>query len=323
MPSLDSTVALLNLFADPTRMRLLALLARQELTVAELTGITELAQSRVSTHLGRLREAGVLRDRKVGASTYYGINDGAMPEEARTIWALLEGQVRDALLDADRERCDAMLRAREQASAWPDAVAGQMERHYSPGRTWEATARGFLGLMRLGDVLDGGSGDGTIAQLLAPRARTITCLDRSERLLEAARARLAGVGNVRFTLGDLHEVPHPDASFDQVLLFNVLTCAHTPARVLGEAARVLRPGGAVCVVTLEAHDHPDVTAAYHHLHPGFTAGALRRMLRAAGLAVEHCEATSRERRPPYFRVITAFATRPDAPPSREPPTTRE
>jgi ArsR family transcriptional regulator len=82
-----------------------------------------------------------------------------------------------------------------------------MERHYSPGRTWEATARAFLGLVQLGDVLDGGSGDGTIAQLLAPRARSITCLDRSPRVLAAARARLARVSTVRYLLGELEAIP--------------------------------------------------------------------------------------------------------------------
>src|SRR5207244_7858172 len=113
-----------------------------------------------STHLGKLREAGVLRDRRSGPSTVYSLNDGSMPAEARRVWALLEGEVADAVLEADGARADALVRARECAGAWPDAVAGQMERHYSPGRTWEATARAFLGLIELGDVLDAGSGAG-------------------------------------------------------------------------------------------------------------------------------------------------------------------
>jgi ArsR family transcriptional regulator len=310
MPSLDATIELLHLFGDPTRVRLVALLAHHPLTVAELTTITELAQSRVSTHLGKLRDAGVVRDRRNGASTVYALNDVAMPGEARRVWTLLEDAVDDALLEGDRVRAGALVRARERRGSWPDAVAGQMERHYSPGRTWEATARAFIGLVRLGDVLDAGSGDGTIAQLLAPRARTITCLDRSEKMSSAARERLRGVDHVRFVRADLHAIPAPDDRFDQALLFNVLTHVATPAGALAEAARVLRPGGELVLVTLEAHRHLAITRTYGHVHAGFRSAWLRAQLGRSGLAVEHCEVTSRERREPHFNVITAFARKP-------------
>jgi len=308
--TLAATTDLLHLFGDPTRVRLLALLARQELTVAELTSILEVAQSRVSTHLGRLREAGLLRDRRHGASTVYGLNDGAMPAAARSLWTLLEGQVDDAVLVSDARRCDALVRARDEGAGWPDAVAGQMDRHYSPGRTWEATARAFLGLVRLGDVLDGGSGDGALAQLLAPRVGTLTCLDRSPRVLGAARTRLAAAPNVRYLLGELEAIPARAASFDHVLLLNVLTTARHPSRVLGEAARVLRAGGGVTLVTLDEHHHGDVTARYGHLHAGFKPAAVKRLLTGAGFTVESCAVTSRERRPPHFHVVTAFARKP-------------
>src|SRR5262245_5821135 len=307
MSGLAATTELLHLFGDPTRVRLLALLGRHELTVAELTSILEVAQSRVSTHLGRLREAGLLRDRKNGASTVYALNDGAMPPEARGLWSLLEQQIDDAVLATDARRCEELLRARDEGSGWPDAVAGQMERHYSPGRTWEATARAFLGMVRLGDVLDGGSGDGTIAQLVAPRARSVTCLDRSPRVLAAARERLSRESNVRYLLGDLEALPAGAERFDHVLLFNVLTSARQPARLVAEAARVLRPGGGLTLVALDAHHHADVTGRYGHLHPGFKPAVVRRLLTQAGLAVDACGVTSRERRQPHFQVITAFA----------------
>jgi hypothetical protein len=171
----------------------MALLEEEQLTVAELVTITELAQSSVSTHLGKLREAGLLRDCRLGASTLYSLNDGNMPRDAKLVWSLVRGEIKDAVLDGDKGRCADVVKARERTSAWPDAVAGQMERHYSPGRTWEATARGLVGLMHLGDVLDAGSGDGTMAQLLAPRAKSVTCLDRNEKMVEAARGRLAMV----------------------------------------------------------------------------------------------------------------------------------
>jgi SAM-dependent methyltransferase len=288
--TLSSSINTLQLFAEPTRVRLMALLEEEQLTVAELVAITELAQSSVSTHLGKLR-------------------DGNMPRDAKLVWSLVRGEIKDAVLEGDKGRCADVIKARERTSAWPDAVAGQMERHYSPGRTWEATARGLVGLMQLGDVLDAGSGDGTIAQLLAPRAKSVTCLDRSEKMVEAAQRRLAKMRNATVRLGDVHELPFEDGAFDHVMLFNILTQATTPARVVSEATRVLRHGGNLSIVTLASHDHADVSANYRDIHPGFSTSQLRRMLQKAGLAVDTCNITCREKRSPHFQVITASAHR--------------
>jgi ArsR family transcriptional regulator len=310
MNGLTTTVNMLQLIGEPTRVRLMALLARQELTVAELTQIVELGQSSVSTHLGKLREAGVLRDRKSGVSTFYALNDAAMPAAARKVWSLFESDRDDALLEADRERCDAVVRARGNATTngtWLDDVAGQMERHYSPGRTWEALARGLIGLARLGDVLDAGSGDGTIAQLVLPRAKSVTLIDKRETMIEAARARLVRAKHARFHVGDVEALPFKPHSFDHVLLFNVLTHARSPARAIAEAARVLKKGGDVSIITLAEHDHADVTAAYGEVHAGFAPSRLRSLLTKHGFEIDACDVTCREKRPPHFEVITAFA----------------
>lgn len=307
--TVEGAVELLHLFGDATRVRLMALLARDELAVTELTAITELSQSRVSTHLGRLKDAGLLRDRKVGASTYYALNDGAMPEAARKVWELVQSQIEDAVLEADRARCEKLKRAAKDGASWPDSIAGELERHYSPGRTWEATARGLLGFVRLGDVLDVGSGDGAIAALLANRARSITLLDRSERMVEAAQKRMGKLRNskARVVLGEMQALPFEAGSFDQVLMLNTLTYASEPKTALTEAARVLRPGGTLALVTLAGHSNADVTQAYGHVHAGFELRTLRRWLEAAGLDVREIDVTSRERKKPYFEVITAFA----------------
>jgi SAM-dependent methyltransferase len=308
--SLQSSVGWLHLFGDPTRMRLMALLEWQELSVAELTAITDLGQSRVSTHLGKLRDAGLLRDRRVGSSTYYRVTDGSMPDPARTLWELLRAQLRDDTLESDRQRCDALVRARD--AGWPDAIAGQMERHYSPGRTWESLARVLLGFLDLGDVLDLGCGDGTTAQLLAGGARSYTGVDRSERMITAARRRLADCsGAVELVVGDMHGLGFDDARFDQVLMLHVLTYSDAPARAVGEAARLLRPGGVLAVATLAEHGHADTAATYGHLNNGFRPASLRRLLERSGLRVTRCDVTSRERRPPQFEVVTAFARKPN------------
>jgi ArsR family transcriptional regulator len=291
-------------------VRLLALLAEQELTVNELCAATGLGQSRVSTHLGKLREAGLLRDRRAGGSTFYRMTNGEMPDAARKLWSVVASELDDAQLASDRRRCAGVLRARAATGRWPDSVAGEMERHYSPGRTWEALARGLIGLVDLGDVLDAGAGDGATAQLLAPRARSITSVDISETLIDAARVRLAGHPNAKAEVADVTDLPFPAASFDQVLALNVLTHLRAPGRALAELGRVLRPGGRLVLVTLAAHEHLEVTSGYGHVHPGFRPAEVKRLLERAGLAVEQCALTSRERRAPYFQVVTAFAAKP-------------
>lgn len=298
---------LLQTFGEPSRLRLAALLDGRELSVAELTASTELAQSRVSTHLARLKEAGVLRDRRVGAATLYSLNDGAMPPDVREVWTLVSTKIDDRQLAADRARCDAVLRARAGKNGWADTVAGEMERHWSPGRTWESLAKGLIPLLDLGDVLDVGCGDGAVAQMLAPQARSLTCVDRHDRMIDAARARLAGAANVRVERADAHDLPFPAASFDQVLLMHVLDQAARPAAVLAECARVLRAGGSLVVLTLDRHDHQDVTAAYGHIHPGFAPATLKKSLEKAGLGVVSSAVVSREHRRPHFQVVRAFA----------------
>jgi SAM-dependent methyltransferase len=219
----------------------------------------------------------------------------------------VQSQVEDAVLVADRARCEKLKRAAKRGVSWPDSIAGEMERHYSPGRTWEATARGLLGFVKLGDVLDVGSGDGAIAALLASRAQSITLLDRSERMVDAAQRRMGKLGNVRFVQGEMQALPFEVESFDQVLMLNTLSYASEPKTALSEAARVLRPGGTLALVTLAAHSNAEVTQAYGHVHAGFELRTLRRWLEAAGLFVRESGITSRERKKPYFEVITAFA----------------
>jgi len=310
--TLDDTIESLRLFADPTRVRLASLLEGNELSVAEITQITQLPQSRVSTHLGKLREAGIVRDRHEGASTFYALSEATMPEAVRQLWNLVGATKDEPVLRSDRVRCRDILRARERTGSWPETVAGQMERHYSPGRTWEATLLGLLPFVRLGDVLDAGSGDGTMAALLAARCHRVTCLDRSPKLLRAARQRLAAQENVAFTLGDVHALPLAAGRFDHVLLLNVLTYVREPAVALSEAARVLRPGGDLTISTLARHDHEQITGPYGHINRGFRPDDLRDMLsRRAGLRVERCEITSHEKRPPHFSIISAYARKPD------------
>jgi ArsR family transcriptional regulator len=299
-----------GLLGDPTRLRLLALLEREELTVAELAQVTRLAQPRVSTHLARLREAGLVVDRREGVSVYYRIQSGAEQEGLMRLWKELAEQLDDALVLADREHLEEAMNQRANGSNWPDAVAGDMERHYSPGRTWEATARALVHLIEPGRVLDVASGDGVMAELLANRAESIDCVDVSERVVEAGRRRVRALEHVRFHQGDMHALPFDGASFDTVLLLHALTYSERPALVFSEARRVLGPRGQLLGATLARHRYRSEVRAYGHLNNGFTTAQLESLIVDSGLHPVYCEETSIERRTPNFKILTFLAENP-------------
>ncbi len=307
---LDAWSACLRVLSDSTRVRLLALLEREELTVAELSAITRLAQPRVSTHLAKLKEHGLVRDRRAGVSAYYRFAEDDMDRAQRALWKALSDGADDPLLRDDAQRLPDVLTARASEQNWADSVAGDMERHYSPGRTWETLARAALQLVKPGDVLDIASGNGVLAELLAPRAKRYICLDSNPRVVAAARTRLASFRNVEVIQGDMHTMSFPDASFDLVLLMHALTYADAPAAVLAESARVLRPGGQLIATTLLRHEHRSVIEPYGHANLGFTPKELTKKASHAGLAVDTCEVITREKRPPHFEVVSLLAHKP-------------
>ncbi len=302
----------LKVLADATRVRLLALLEGEELTVAELSAITRLAQPRVSTHLARLKEAGLVRDRRAGVSAYYRFDaDGIDPAQAALWRALREGSD-DPLLRQDQERIPAVLAARAADANWADSVAGDMERHYSPGRTWEALARSALPLLAPGNVLDIASGDGVLAELLAPHAREYVCLDVSARVVAAASERLRRFPQVQVQEGDMHALPFEDGRFDLVVLMHALTYAAKPATAVAEAARVLRPGGRLLLSSLARHEHRGVVQTYGHVNLGFSDKELRKFAEKAGLQIQASDIVTREKRPPHFEVVSLICAKPSA-----------
>lgn len=304
---LEAWSSCLRVLSDSTRVRLLALLEREELTVAELSAITRLAQPRVSTHLAKLKEAGLVRDRRAGVSAYYRFCENELDHAQRALWQALSAGADDPLLRQDAERLPAILATRAADQNWADSVAGDMERHYSPGRTWEALARSALPLLEPGDVLDIASGDGVTAELLAPHAHSLVCVDASARVVSAASERLRRYRNVEVMEGDMHALPFDGPRFDLVLLMHALTYAEKPAVAVAEAARVLRPGGRVLATCLARHEHKAAVQPYGHVNLGFTPRELRKYAEKAGLAVQVCEVVTREKRPPHFEVISLIA----------------
>jgi ArsR family transcriptional regulator len=224
------------------------------------------------------------------------------------MWQVLRNSRSDPLAQQDMERAENVLRSR-RGDTWADSVAGDMERHYSPGRTWEATAHGLAHLVEPGDVLDIASGDGVLAELLAPRARHVTCLDSSQKVVDAAKKRLARFANVHVQLGDMHALPFADASFDTVTLMHALTYTAQAPLVLREASRALRRGGRLLAVTLALHQHAKAVEPYNHANLGFSGEQLRQLAVKAGLQVNACEISAVEKRAPNFAILSLSAVR--------------
>lgn len=307
---ISESAAICRLLADATRQRLLLLLEAEELTVAELTEITGLAQSRVSTHLAKLRDSDMVSDRRQGTNVFYSASPSTtLP--AQTLWDVLKHNITGDEINSDRERMHEVLRRRRPEMTWAESVAGQMELHYSPGRTWEATAHALIPLIDLGDTLDIAAGDGVLAAMLAPRCRSITCVDLSARLVAAGTERLQPFEQARYLQGDMHQLPLPDAQFDTIFLLHALTYSKSPQNALNEVSRLLRPGGQAIISTLARHEHKATVAGFDHVNLGFDCAQLTAMLDEAGLITQQCDVSLREAQAPYFAVITAVAGKPN------------
>jgi len=302
--SLSAYVDTLNLLGDESRLRLCALLRERELCVTDLVRVTGIAQSRVSTHLGRLRDAGFVHDRRNGTQCFYALAEDALPAAARAVLDDASSSA-DPTLTGDQRRLVEL--DAERRGGLPSSASDDLERYYSPGRTWPSLAAGLAALLELGDVLDVGAGDGAAAATLAPYCRSLTCVDSSARMVEAARARLGKLGHVRVQEADVHALPFEEETFDSVLLFHTLTYASEPARALSECARVLRPGGRLVLLCLNRHEQREITARYGELHPGFSPESVRKLLTVAGLRVKSAHVASREAKKPHLEVVLAVA----------------
>jgi len=287
----------LRLLADGTRLRILHLLADEPLTVAELQEVLDLSQSSVSGHLGKLKRSGYLHDIAEGSSHRYRVREDLGDDQAACWEAVHELTGEDPDLAADRERL-ARLRT-SRCTSWVDRVAGALHREYAPGRSGEALMHAFLQFAEFGRCVDVGAGDGALVELLAPRAEELVCVDPNDAMVAAGEARIARlkIGNARYEQAGAEALPLADASHDSVCFVQSLQYVTGPKTALAEAARVLRPGGRLLVLTLQAHDFTE-SERYGHRHRGFEPRQLRRW--ATGMGERACYALPAEPRPPRF-----------------------
>lgn len=310
--ALNASWDILKTLSDPTRLRLLALVGREELSVAELQDILGMGQSRISSQLALLRQVNLVSDRREGKKAFYSLR-GSLP--AKTL-ALIRSAVESVdelpVMAEDRENLDRiLLKRRRTQEQYFNLIAGRLGKHYCPGRSWEAIGHLALRLTPAIDIADLGAGEGLVSQLLAQRARQVWCIDNSPRMVEVGTelARKNGLGNLAYKLGDIEKVPLGDRSVDLAILSQALHHAQHPQRAVDEAHRILRPGGQLLVLELNEHGFEKARELYADVWLGFREGALHGFLKKAGFTKVEVATVAREASEPFFETLLASGTK--------------
>ena len=300
-----STIQSLRALSEPTRLRLLALLLEEELTVAELQESLGMGQSRISASLGMLRRQGLVLDRRVGKNIYYAAVHAAIAPLREAVAAAVS-----ELPERERDRQALQLvlnKRRDRAADYFDKLAGKFGRTYIPGRSWQALAHGLLRLLPPLIIADMGAGEGTLSQLLARTAKQVIAIDYSEKMVEygARIAKENGFTNLEYRLGDLEEPPIDSESVDVVLFSQALHHAARPQRAIESAYRILKPGGRILILDLASHTYEQAKELYAHVWLGFPGVELHAMLEKVGFKDLEVSVVAREQQAPNFQTILA------------------
>lgn len=267
-----------------------------------------MGQSRISTQLTLMKDAGLVIDRRAGRRSYYSLAADGPVELVRQV---LEDAATAPEFLADKAGYEALVeRRRNETRAYFDRVAATFGEVGLPGRTWEGLARGLLHLAPRTRYVDLGIGDGLLTLMLAEVAESVTAIDLSPPMLEQleVRARRRGIHNIKTVEGDIESLPLEPHSFDVAVLSQALHHAHVPERALAEARRILVPGGRVLVIDLLAHTEEWVRDRLQHIHLGFTEPDLQRLMEAAGFQDVRVERAARDPQPPHFMTLLAVGT---------------
>jgi len=273
----DALISALKAVADPSRLRLLALLRGGELTVSELVHITGQSQPRLSRHLKLLNEAGLLERIPEGSWVFYRIptdlHAGVRGADlARCLLDLVDDS--DPVIARDQARLKAVMAERErEAEGYFQSVAGDWDRlrslHVDEAVVEDALASVFPdGAKRFLDI---GTGTGRMLELFAPRTDIAEGVDRSHEMLTIARAHLerAEIQNATVRQADLFQLPCKDGVYDVAIIHQVLHFLDRPGDAIIEAARVLKPGGRLIVVDFAPHDVESLRSRHAHRRLGF------------------------------------------------------
>jgi ubiquinone/menaquinone biosynthesis C-methylase UbiE/DNA-binding transcriptional ArsR family regulator len=308
---MSSTINFLRLLADPTRLRLILLLEEEELSVAELQDVLGMGQSRISSHLAQLKRAGVVEDRRAGKNVYYGLTTTRKLDPQRAKVSELTRALARELPETQRDRTAlkvALRKRQDKARGYFDQLAGRFGRSYCPGRSWQALAHTMIALLPPLTVADLGAGEGTLAQLLAKKARQVIAIDNAPKMVEvgAQLAKKHGFKNLEYRLGDIEAPPIEKSSVDLAIFSQALHHAIHPERALAAAHRILKRGGRVVVLDLLSHHFEKARELYADHWLGFSEVQLHQWLDDAGFTDVEVTVVTREKESPHFQTV--FAT---------------
>ena len=295
----------LRLLGDESRLRMLRLLEREELSVAELQEILSMGQSRISMALSQLRQAGLVELRRAGQKSLYRYCGDDTVANILHQSALELAETRD-----DDEALRLILKKRkDRVRSYFDELAGRFGRDYVPGRSWKGLSEMLIKLLPPMRIADIGAGEGTLSLLLAQRAEHVIGIDNSEKMVEYAAgvAKRSRVKNVEFRLGDLEELPVPDASVDLALFSQSLHHAIHPQKAVHEAARILKPGGRIVILDLQRHAFEEARELYADVWLGFTHVEILDFLRKARFRAADVATVHREDEAPHLETVLAVA----------------
>jgi ubiquinone/menaquinone biosynthesis C-methylase UbiE/predicted transcriptional regulator len=306
--AIASTVNLLRLLADPTRLRLLVLLEEDELSVAELQEILGMGQSRISSHLAQLKRASVVDPRRSGKNVYYG--PAKTSAKTQRVHQIVRTLARDLPETArDRTALKLVLRKRhDKAREYFDELAGKFGRSHVPGRSWQALAHALIPLLPPQVIVDLGAGEGTLSQLLAKQARKVIAIDNSPKMVEfgSKLAKKHGFKNLEYRLGDIQDPPVEKGTVDLAIFSQALHHAVRPERALASANRMLKKNGRIVILDLLAHRFEKARELYADHWLGFSEVRLHELLEDAGFKNIDVRVVSREKQSPHFQTV--FAT---------------
>ncbi len=302
----------LKTLSDPTRLRLLALLMREELSVGELEDILGMAQSRISSQLAQLRQADLVTDRREGKKAFYSLRSALPARTLSLLRAACDSVAELPELAEDRDNLDRSLaKRRAHQEQYFNLIAGKLGKNYCPGRSWEVIGHLALRLVPRIIIADLGAGEGMVSQLLARRAEKVWCIDNSPRMVEVGSelARKNGLSNLVYKLGDIEAVPLPDQSVDLAILSQALHHAQHPQTAVNEAVRILRPGGQLLVLDLKDHTFEKAHELYADVWLGFKESSLHGFLKKAGLKQVEVTTVAKEPLEPCFETLLASGVR--------------
>ena len=298
LANLSYRLPLADLFqalADPSRLRIVALLRSMELSVGELAQVLGQSQPRVSRHVKILADSGLIDRHKEGSWVFLALTGGTITAALANLIDQCLDSASKALLDADAVRLAEVRADRAEAAAryfaaHADAWDSIRSLHV-PESAVERAIEIAMGDRPLGALVDIGTGTGRMIELLGPTAAQALGVDRSSEMLRLARVKLdkAGIADASLRQADMYALPLDAACADSVIIHQVLHYAQAPAAAIAEAARVLRPGGRLLVVDFAAHGREELRIADAHLRLGFADEAIAGWFAAAGLDLDLTE----------------------------------